>query len=600
MGEPRAWTDDLRKGFVTVRNDSDTPTQENAPGLTQPYKETYAYDPAGNMVTLQHKSWKNNDWQTSWSRNFGMGEMTPEEWAESWPEHVQADWSAAPGNQLTHVEDRRSGIASKPVVRQTHWFDDNGNLIREKESRYFEWDHSDQLRLFREQAGEGEPSVVAQYLYDAAGQRVKKLVWKGETHCEVTVYVDGVSELHRLVTAEGTKENNTLHVMDDQQRVALVRVGKPWDDRNVGPSVQYHLGDHLGSSAVVVNGEGDWINREEFLPYGETSFGSFKWKRYRYTGKERDEESGLYYHGARYYAPWLARWMSCDPLEEIQSRYRYGNNNPLIYSDLDGKEPKLGQLASFQDIKQEIKVSATQAKNEVKNTEKKLQKTVPFKILQKLSKYEKQKIQLETMSEHFSGNRRYKRDKNNKIVDTKGSKNVKRYIFTEKYGWLDLHHLLKFAIYTMKYTPLISSSLVTNSEHVQAMTQPASAYSYEDLPSNLAGIHFYKYLTNQANADVALALTEFIELASPKQPFEAPNFLFIPHMVSHPTIKNSTTNPIEGNQLAFKSHDSYKKLSSADQQRILDAHWQLEPLQMKLFMNAFSQRINNFLKVLSK
>ena len=36
-------------------------------------------------------------------------------------------------------------------------------------------------------------------------------------------------------------------------------------------------------------------------------------KRYRYTGKERDEENGLYYHGARYYAPWLGRWTSCDP-----------------------------------------------------------------------------------------------------------------------------------------------------------------------------------------------------------------------------------------------------------------------------------------------
>jgi RHS repeat-associated protein len=38
-------------------------------------------------------------------------------------------------------------------------------------------------------------------------------------------------------------------------------------------------------------------------------------KRYRYTGKERDEESGFYYFGARYYASWLGRWASCDPAE---------------------------------------------------------------------------------------------------------------------------------------------------------------------------------------------------------------------------------------------------------------------------------------------
>ena len=101
--------------------------------------------------------------------------------------------------------------------------------------------------------------------------------------------------------------------MDDQQRIALVRLGNAHpDDR--GPAVQFHLGDHLGSSNVVVDSGAALVNREEFTPYGETSFGSFAKKRYRFTGMERDEESGLNYHGARYYAPWLAHWMSCDPV----------------------------------------------------------------------------------------------------------------------------------------------------------------------------------------------------------------------------------------------------------------------------------------------
>jgi RHS repeat-associated protein len=37
-------------------------------------------------------------------------------------------------------------------------------------------------------------------------------------------------------------------------------------------------------------------------------------KRHRYLGKEQDEESALYYYGARYYAPWIGRWSSCDPI----------------------------------------------------------------------------------------------------------------------------------------------------------------------------------------------------------------------------------------------------------------------------------------------
>jgi RHS repeat-associated protein len=62
-------------------------------------------------------------------------------------------------------------------------------------------------------------------------------------------------------------------------------------------------------------------------------------KRYRYTGKERDEESGLYYHGARYYAPWLGRWMSCDPLglKDQINLFAFTRNNPIKLRDRDGQ-----------------------------------------------------------------------------------------------------------------------------------------------------------------------------------------------------------------------------------------------------------------------
>ena len=47
-----------------------------------------------------------------------------------------------------------------------------------------------------------------------------------------------------------------------------------------------------------------------------------KLKEYRYTGKERDNFTGLYYYGARYYASWLGRWLTCDPIVRI---YFYAN-----------------------------------------------------------------------------------------------------------------------------------------------------------------------------------------------------------------------------------------------------------------------------------
>ena len=88
----------------------------------------------------------------------------------------------------------------------------------------------------------------------------------------------------------------------------------------------------LGSANVELDWSlGSFVDREEFRPYGETSFGSYANKRYRFTGKERDEESGLNYHGARYYAPGLARWMSPDPkgLVDGVNLYGYVRSNPL-------------------------------------------------------------------------------------------------------------------------------------------------------------------------------------------------------------------------------------------------------------------------------
>ena len=77
------------------------------------------------------------------------------------------------------------------------------------------------------------------------------------------------------------------------------------------------------------------------LPYGETLLGSYAHKRYRFAGRERDEESGLDYSQARYYAPWLGRWISPDPVT-IQTLgadlnpYAYVSGSPIGSADLSG------------------------------------------------------------------------------------------------------------------------------------------------------------------------------------------------------------------------------------------------------------------------
>ena len=272
---------------------------------TRSYTERYQYDAMGNVLQLQHQS---ND--SGFTRRFEL---------------------VAGNNRLENMTVARISTETN----HAYTYDLNGNLNQENTSRHFEWDHSDQMKVYRTQTGNAEPSVHAHYLYDGSGQRVKKLVRKQGGEIEVTVYIDGVFEERRL----GGLVNNVLHVMDDTSRIALVRVGTPFPDDST-PAVKYQLGDHLGSSNVVISGSGDWVNREEFTPYGETSFGSFRRKRYRFTGKERDEESGLNYHGARYYAPWLVRWMSADPIGLIDglNLYTYVHNNPILLVDLSGHQ----------------------------------------------------------------------------------------------------------------------------------------------------------------------------------------------------------------------------------------------------------------------
>jgi RHS repeat-associated protein len=109
--------------------------------------------------------------------------------------------------------------------------------------------------------------------------------------------------------------------------------------------VRYQYDNHLGSACLELDANANIISYEEYHPFGTTSYRAGRsyaetsLKRYKYCGKERDEETGLYYYGARYYAGWLCRWISTDPKKEEYlnlSPYNYCANNPIKYVDPDG------------------------------------------------------------------------------------------------------------------------------------------------------------------------------------------------------------------------------------------------------------------------
>ncbi|MFK0731931.1 MAG: RHS repeat-associated core domain-containing protein [Gloeotrichia echinulata HAB0833] len=71
-------------------------------------------------------------------------------------------------------------------------------------------------------------------------------------------------------------------------------------------------------------------------------------KHYRYSGKERDAATGLYYYGARYYAPWLGRWMSCDPAGTVDglNLYAFVGGNPTSFTDISGEARTHGSASN--------------------------------------------------------------------------------------------------------------------------------------------------------------------------------------------------------------------------------------------------------------
>jgi RHS repeat-associated protein len=136
--------------------------------------------------------------------------------------------------------------------------------------------------------------------------------------------------------------------MDDKQSITLVETRTQGNDGSSAQLIRDQYGNHLGSDSLELDAAGQVISYEEYYPYGSTSYQAGRsaaetsLKRYRYTGMERDEESGFTYHGARHYAAWIGRWISTDPIGTADdlNTYCYARNRPTVFLDPNGTDSK--------------------------------------------------------------------------------------------------------------------------------------------------------------------------------------------------------------------------------------------------------------------
>jgi RHS repeat-associated protein len=287
------------------------------------YSESYQYDEVGNILKMIHTALSGN-----WTRNYQYD-----------PASNRLLLTSNPAGSLTDA--------------YTH--DAHGNMIEMPHLPVIQWDFKDQLHATSRQVVTSGTPETTWYVYDSGGQRVRKVTDNSATTGQTPtrkverIYIGGF-EIYREYGSNGgtvTLERESLHIMDDKQRIGLVET-KTQDVNALTGTLpdtltRYQFSNHLGSASIELDDKANLISYEEYFPYGNTSYQAVRSqtetaKRYRYTGMERDEETGLAYHSARYYITWLGRWLSADPIGigDGLNLYAYSGNRPSRSSDPTG------------------------------------------------------------------------------------------------------------------------------------------------------------------------------------------------------------------------------------------------------------------------
>ncbi|SHJ41213.1 SpvB/TcaC N-terminal domain-containing protein [Aquimarina spongiae] len=320
--------------FSTGDNWSDGHTKfthhTNDPMAMHGYTQRYQYDRAGNILKMKHIAGP-----SSWTRDYVY-------------------------------ETKNNRIKSTEIGNYTHEYthhQQHGYIQVMPHLPLMQWNFKEELTTSAKQVRtDGGVPETTYYVYDGSGQRARKItenqadVGNTPTQKDERIYVGG----YEVYRHESGLERETLHVMDDQQRIAMIDtetesrkiLGIPMGRTTPVQTIRYQLSNHLGSSSLELDENAVVISYEEYHPYGTTAYQAKNAaikaaaKRYRYTGMERDEETGLAYHSARYYLPWLGRWLSADPIgiDGGINLYNYTHSNPIMLIDREGTVPKPGSV----------------------------------------------------------------------------------------------------------------------------------------------------------------------------------------------------------------------------------------------------------------
>ena len=278
----------------------------------------YKYDANGNIVCEQDGSFESNGEEVSYHKINRESDDV---------------YSTDYGWGLFKEDDKGgSGKANRTKYKRTHKWNERNQLISSVDSNY-----------------------NTAYIYGQDGQRSNKYTQNSET-----LYFNKMWTLHTDSgnNVYGGQSAKNIYLGETRIVTKLNSGTNPTYQEEYYKQYYYHS-DHLGSASLISDYKGDEYQRIEYTPYGETwvektSNTGLEWLPYKFTAKELDEETGLYYYGARYLNPKYSMWISTDPaLGEYLSDsskgeggvynhinlnlYHYAGNNPIRYTDPNGK-----------------------------------------------------------------------------------------------------------------------------------------------------------------------------------------------------------------------------------------------------------------------
>ena len=276
----------------------------------------YKYDANGNIICEQDGSFENNGSEDSYHK------ITQE---------AAGVYSTDYGWGLFKEEDDSDGGVKGSRYCRTYAWNEKNQLISSVDSNY-----------------------NTAYVYGQDGQRSNKYTQNSETlyfNKMWTLHIDNGNNVYGGQTAKNIYLGETRIV------TKLNSGTNPTYQEEYYKRYYYHS-DHLGSASLISDYKGDEYQRIEYTPYGETWVEKtlnqgLEYLPYKFTAKDLDEETGLYYYGARYLDPKYSMWISTDPALSAYmlgldvgcggiynsvnfNLYHYANNNPIRYTDPTG------------------------------------------------------------------------------------------------------------------------------------------------------------------------------------------------------------------------------------------------------------------------